>query len=119
MKLKLSIAALLASVALVACGDSDSTTEPSASSTDAAVTTPDETVAQTSSSGFPASCVEYFETVEGFIAQYPDLGASYQAAIDQTKGQIESAEDSAKLAFESTCQTALDAFKSQTATMPQ
>lgn len=114
MKLKLSIAALFASVALVACGDSGSSTDSAVSSNEADAVAPAE-----GNSNIPQTCVDYFDTVEAFVAQYPDIGASYQTAIDQTKAQIESAADAEKAAFESTCQTALDAFESQTANMPQ
>lgn len=114
MKLKLSIAALFASVALVACGDSESTTDSTASLSEPGVVAPVE-----GNSNIPQTCVDYFDTVERFVAQYPDLGASYQTAIDQTKEQIENATDADKSAFESTCQTALDSFESQIANMPQ
>lgn len=115
MKLKLSIiAALFASVALVACGDSESTTDSAVSLNESEVVAPAE-----SNSNIPQTCADYFDTVERFVAQYPDLGASYQAAIEQTKAQIESAADADKSAFESTCQTALDSFESQISSMPQ
>ena len=114
MKLKLSIAILFASEALVACGDKESTTEPTVSSNQPEVTAPVE-----GNSNIPQACIDYFDTVERFIAQYPDVGASYQAAIDQTKSQIESAADADKATFESTCQTALETFESQIANMPQ
>ena len=114
MKLKLSIAALFASVALVACGDSGSSTDSAVSSNE-----PEAVAPAAGNSNIPQTCVDYFDTVESFVAQYPEVGAAYQDAIDQTKAQIESAADSERAAFESTCQTALDAFKSQTANMPQ
>ena len=114
MKLKLSIAALFASVALVACGDGGPSTDSTVSSNEPEVVAPIE-----SNSNIPQTCIEYFDTVERFVAQYPDLGASYQAAIDQTKTQIENAADADRAAFESTCQTALETFESQTANMPQ
>lgn len=114
MKLKLSIAALFASVALVACGDSGSSTDANVASNESVTAAP-----AVGNSNIPQTCVDYFETVESFVAQYPDVGAAYQSAIDHTKAQIESAEDAEMVTYESTCQAALDEFNSQIANMPQ
>lgn len=119
MKLKVSIVALLASIALIACSDEDaSSTTLSTDEADATMveetTFTDETVSMV-----PPVCVEYFDAVERFASQYPDLGASYKETMKETKEQIENAPDADKAAFELKCQAALDSLESHKANLPQ
>lgn len=123
MNLKTAFAVLFASMTLVACGESESGEDLVASSVESEISAKSESkvlsegsIATTSE--LPPVCLEYFETVERFAAQYPDLGASYQGAMEDIKMQIESV-DGDVVGFESTCQDALDAFTSSITNMPQ
>ena len=123
MNLKTAFAVLFASMVLVACGESEPGDDLVASSVESEISAKsesknDKNAIIATASELPPICAEYFETVERFAAQYPDLGASYQGAMEEIKMQIESVDGNAA-AFESTCRDALDAFSSSIASMPQ
>lgn len=119
MRLNLLIATLFASVVLVACGDGDSPKKPTKSTNGADDANTAVLITEVPSDiDIPASCAEYFATVERFIAQYPELNESYKEGMLTTKQQLDEAADDAKAAFDETCQSALDDFKHSISNLP-
>lgn len=123
MKLNLLIASVFASVALVACGDSGSSDNSTASTSAPAPavepTTPTDNVASTTAADIPPICAEYFAAIDEFVAKYPEIGNTYQEAVATTKQQIADAAAADKDSFAAGCQASYDAFKEAVANMPQ
>lgn len=120
MKLNVLIAALFASVALVACKDNGSTTDTTPSTqSQAAEPTTSADQASSNTGTIPPACAEYFAAIDEFAAKYPDIADNYKEDMENTKKEIADADIENASAYEASCQKALEQFRNSIENMPQ